>query len=85
MSTYQDSFVGSYEARTRFAELLELVEGGQEITITRHGVPVARLIPVQRTTSAAERREAIVAMRELSRQNRLEGVKIKDLIEEGRR
>ena len=35
--------VGSYEAKTRLAELLRLVEEGERITITRHGKPVALL------------------------------------------
>ena len=37
--------LGSYAAKTRFSELLERVAGGEEITITKHGVPVARLVP----------------------------------------
>jgi prevent-host-death family protein len=36
--------VGVYEAKTRFSELLEKVEGGETVVVTRHGKPVARLI-----------------------------------------
>ena len=38
--------VGAYEAKTRLPELLRRVEGGEHITIARHGTPVAVLIPV---------------------------------------
>src|SRR5438046_177976 len=37
--------VGAYEAKTHFAQLLDAVEKGEKITITRHRVPVAMLVP----------------------------------------
>lgn len=43
--------VGAFDARTRFFELLERIEAGEEVTIMRHGVAVARLVPP--TKSAA--------------------------------
>ena len=36
--------VGAYDAKTRLSELLDRVEKGEQIVITRHGKPVARLI-----------------------------------------
>ena len=36
---------GAYEAKTHFAQLLDAVERGETITITRHGTPVAVLAP----------------------------------------
>ena len=77
--------IGAYEARTHFSELLARVENGDEITITRHGVPVAYLVPVHRRATPEQRRLAIDAMRTLAKRNRLGGVRIKDLIAEGRR
>ena len=38
--------IGAYDAKTRFSELLERVEQGEEVVITRHGSPVARMVPV---------------------------------------
>ena len=38
--------VGSFEAKKHLSELLDRVEGGEHITITKHGRPVARLVPV---------------------------------------
>ena len=40
--------VGIYEAKTRFSALIELVEHGEEVRITRHGKEVVRMLPVRR-------------------------------------
>lgn len=37
--------VGAFEAKNTLSALLDLVEHGEEVTITRHGKPVARLVP----------------------------------------
>ncbi len=37
--------VGAYEAKTTLSALLALVEDGQEVVITKHQRPVARLVP----------------------------------------
>ncbi len=37
--------VGAYEAKTHLADLLDRVQRGEQIIITRHGKPVARLVP----------------------------------------
>lgn len=39
--------VGVFEAKTKFSELLDRVEKGEEVVVTRHGKAVARLSPVQ--------------------------------------
>jgi len=44
---YQE--VGSYDAKTRLPELLRRVAAGERFTITRHGKPVADMVPSQRT------------------------------------
>ncbi len=48
--------VPAFEAKTKFGELLDRVVGGEEIIITRHEKPVARLIPAAGSTLAAVRR-----------------------------
>ena len=80
-----NSVVGAYDAKTHFSELLARVAKGEEVTITRHGAAVARLVPVKDKTSLQQRRAAIEAMRKLAQTCRLGGLKIKDLINEGRR
>jgi len=77
--------VGAYDAKTHFAELLERATGGEEITITKHGTAVAKLVPVKRNKTVEERRAAIEGIRKLSEGLTLGGLKIKDLISEGRR
>ncbi|HVA46217.1 MAG TPA: type II toxin-antitoxin system prevent-host-death family antitoxin [Pirellulales bacterium] len=77
--------VGAYEAKTHFSDLLEKVASGEEITITRHGTPVARLVPVTKKATVEERRAAIARIQKLSQGLTLGGLKIKDLIEEGRK
>lgn len=85
MIGFRDNTVGAYDAKTRFSELLEHVADGHEVTITRHGAAIARLVPVRRRTTPAQRRAAIQAMRNLAKTNRLRGLRVKDLIREGRR
>jgi prevent-host-death family protein len=77
--------VGSFEAKTHLSELLDRVEAGEEVTITRHGSPVAQLVPVKGKSSREERRTAINSIRSLAEKNTLGGIKIKDLVAEGRR
>jgi prevent-host-death family protein len=77
--------VGSYDAKTHFSELLEKVASGEEITITKHGTPVARLVPVKKEHSRQDRRAAIERIIKLSEGLSLGGLKVRDLIDEGRR
>ncbi len=79
------NIVGAYDAKTRLSELLAKVEAGEEITITKHGTAIAKLVPVKRKASVEERRAAIADIRELRKGISLGGLKIKDLISEGRR
>lgn len=77
--------VGAGDARKHFSKLLKRVERGDEVTITRHGSAVARMVPVRQKTTPAQRRAAIGAMRKLAKSVRLRGLRVKDLVDEGRR
>jgi prevent-host-death family protein len=46
-----ESSVGAYQAKTHLPQLLDRVEGGETITITRYGKPVAKLIPAAGETA----------------------------------
>ena len=59
MANLQRNTVGAYEAKTHLSKLLEKVEAGEEITITKHGAPVAKLVPVKKEVSAEQRIDAI--------------------------
>jgi prevent-host-death family protein len=77
--------LGAYQAKAHFSELLERVEAGEQITITRHGSAIARLVPVRSVASEDARRAAILAMRELAHRNRLNGLSVKNLRAQGRK
>ena len=78
--------VGTFEAKNRLSELLDRVESGEEVTITRHGKPVARLVaPVLDEERKARARAAAEWIRANRTGNTLGGLSIKELIEEGRR
>jgi prevent-host-death family protein len=78
------STVGAYEAKTHLPQLLEEVEAGQTITITKHGRPVARLVPPVRN-DRPEPEEVVAWLRQARQGVRLEGLSLRELIEEGRR
>ncbi len=75
--------VGAFEAKTRLAALLARVAKGETIQITRRGVPVARLVPAAPETR--DRRQLAQEIREMRKGLRLGGLRIRELINEGRR
>jgi prevent-host-death family protein len=76
--------VGSYEAKTHLPALLDRVAQGEQITITRHGVPVALLVPAS-SSARPNVRETIKATIEFRKGHRLDGLSIREMIAEGRR
>ena len=75
--------IGTHEAKTRLSELLAKVRKGQEFLITNRGEPVAKLISVSKTDQS-QTRLAIKEIKEIQGRNRLSGLKIRDMIDEGR-
>jgi prevent-host-death family protein len=84
--------VSAFEAKTRFGELMERVSRGEEIVITRHDKPVARLVP-EGAQRLEDVRRAVRGLRELQqriarrRKGRvsLSTREVRSAIEEGRR
>src|SRR5258706_9140300 len=76
--------IGSYEAKTHLPRLLDEVAKGERITITKHGVPVAVLVPPG-SAGSTDVEGMMGRFRELRRGNRLDGLSIRELIDEGRR
>ena len=76
--------VGAYEAKTNLSKLLDRVGKGERFTITKHGVPVAMLVPPERAAgiSAAD---AVAELKRLRRDINLGGLSLREMIEEGRR
>ncbi len=81
--------VTAFEAKTRFGELLERVSQGEEVVITRHDKPVARLIP-EGAQRLDEVRRSVQGLRDLQQQIRrrsrakLSDREVRAAIEEGR-
>ncbi|HEX6794187.1 MAG TPA: type II toxin-antitoxin system prevent-host-death family antitoxin [Casimicrobiaceae bacterium] len=76
--------VGAFEAKNKFGTLLDWVESGEEVIITRRGRVVARLVPG--VSGVDHDRAARAAADILARRVgvKLGGLKIKDLVNEGR-
>lgn len=73
-----------FDAKNRLSALVAEVERGVEVTITRRGVAVAKLVPVGPTFDRDKARRAADGLRQASRGTTLGGIAIKDLINEGR-
>lgn len=77
--------VGAFEAKTKLGQLLDWVEAGEEIVITRRGKVVAKLVPPEASGLDRDRaRNAARGLRAMRKGVTLGGIKIKDLISEGR-
>lgn len=69
--------IGAYEAKTHLPRLLDRVVRGESLTITRHGRPVARLVPVENDDRDRARQ---AARRILERRGRLKRTSVAELI-----
>ena len=76
--------VGAYEAKTHLPKLLERVMKGERITITKHGVPVAVLQPPD-PEKIVDTKSVIAELRKLRNGHALDGLSIREMIEDGRR
>ena len=76
--------VGTHEAKTHLSKLLERVAKGEKFTITKHGKPVARLVPPDGTTKM-NAEDAVAELKRLRKNCTLDGLSLRSMIEEGRR
>lgn len=80
--------VAIFEAKNRFSELLTAVEHGEEITITRHGCPVARIVSINTASQGEqgqrERVSGTMAHLRKLRQGVTLGATLSEAIAEGR-
>lgn len=75
--------IGVYQAKTHLPELLARVAHGEQVTITRHGRPIARLVPTE-PVKLRDVQGVIAELRALAK-GRHAGMPIKEMIAEGRR
>lgn len=77
--------VGVFEAKNKLTALLDEVEEGGEVLITRRGKPVARLVRAEPGFDRAKARRAADGLRAASKGQALGGLSLRELISEGRR
>lgn len=77
--------VGVFEAKNRLTALLDEVEAGREVLITRRGKPIARLVPAEPGFDRARARRAADGLRLAAKGQTLGDVSLRQLIDEGRR
>jgi len=82
------SNITAFEAKNRLGRLLDRVQGGEEITITRHGNPVARLVPIITSDPSGVER-ALATFKRIRQTLAKQGVKVtrqqmRDWVNEGR-
>ncbi len=75
--------VGSYEAKTHLPALLDAVEQGEKVIITRRGQPVAILVPYKEENISVD--EVIEEIIKAHQGLKLDGLSIIDMKNEGRR
>jgi len=77
--------VGAFEAKNKFDTLLDWVEQGEEVVITRRGKAVARLVPSARGFDREKTARVIAGILARRVGVTLHGLKVEDLVSEGRR
>lgn len=75
--------ISAFAAKTNFSALLEQVERGEQVVITKHGRPVAKLVPTSETKNHERARLAVTRLQEFSKHLTLGGIDCKTLRDEG--
>jgi prevent-host-death family protein len=77
--------IGAFEAKTHLSALLDRVARGERITITRHGVPAAMLVPAGEVSPKLTHEEIVEGMRALRKRVKPDTMSVREMINEGRR
>lgn len=77
--------IGAFDAKTHLSALLDRVAKGERITITRHGMPAAMLVPVQDAPPKLTHQQIIEGMRELRKRVKPDRMSVREMVEHGRR
>ena len=77
--------VGAFEAKTHLSQLLDRVERGETIAITRHGEPAALLVPAGPAVVRLSHEEIVSGLRELRGRVKPGKATLRKMVEAGRR
>lgn len=77
--------IGTFDAKTHLSALLDRVAKGEKITITKHGIPAAMLVPVDESQRALSHAEIVEGMRALRKRVKAGKTGVREMIREGRR
>ena len=80
-----ETTIGAFEAKTHLSALLDRVAKGEKITITRHGIPAAVLMPITQTETKLSHIEIVEGMRALRKRVKPSKMSIREMVNEGRR
>ena len=78
--------VAVFEAKSRLSEILAAVERGEEYTVTKHGKPIARIVPSGQidATAMADARKLIARIKLTRKGSNLTDDELREAIEDGR-
>ncbi len=77
--------IGAFDAKTHLSALLDRVAKGERITITRHGVPAAMLVPIAEAGPKLTHEEILEAMRALRKRVKRDTMSVRAMVNQGRR
>jgi prevent-host-death family protein len=76
--------IGSFEAKTHLSSLLNRVAKGERITITRHGIPAAMLVPIGDAKRKLTHTEIVEGLRALRKRVKPGKMGVREMVNEGR-
>jgi prevent-host-death family protein len=79
--------IGAFDAKTHFSQIIEQVLTGEEFTVTKHGKPVARIVPIAAVAdeTMAQHRLQVARSLKASRIRLKSGDTMRQFIDEGRK
>ncbi len=77
--------VGIYEAKAKLSDLIDQVSRGGEVIITKHGEPVAKLVPARAAKRQAEQAQVIREILRFSKTLKVKPFNLRKAIEWGRK
>jgi prevent-host-death family protein len=77
--------IGAFKDKTHLAALLDRVAKGEKITITRHGIPAAVLVPVAEKEAKLSHKDIVQGMRALRKRVKPGKMSVREMVDDGRR